>query len=290
MKTISARAILATLSLHVLAARGPAQQARDGQKPAPVKPTVDADGTVRIPELTVPYSSLATAGAKQNFLDVLAARNLGSPASTDIKTVRKTLDDSRMRPVVERLRKIFPVTITPLTIAGIQVDVIEPADGVAMRNRNRLLVNLHGGGFIVGARYGGQQESIPIASLGKFKVITVDYRMAPEHKFPAASEDVAAVYRALLKQYRPEDIGIYGCSAGGMLTAESAAWFQVDGLPRPGALGIFGAGAVIGKWGDSNFMSTALNVRPTPNLRDEDTKRVARVTISYPRRSTPTPD
>lgn len=112
------------------------------------------------------------------------------------------------------------------------------------------------------------------APVGKFKVITVDYRMAPEHKFPAASEDVASVYEALLKRYSPENIGIYGCSAGGMLTAQSVAWFQAHGRPQPGAVGIFGAGGVIGKWGDSSFVSAALNVRTIPNLRDEDTKRV----------------
>ena len=65
----------------------------------------------------------------------------------------------------------------------------------------------------------------------------------PEHKHPAASEDVAAVYRELLKSYRAENIGLYGCSAGGMLTAMSVAWFQAHGLPRPGAVGIFCAGA-----------------------------------------------
>jgi epsilon-lactone hydrolase len=99
--------------------------------------------------------------------------------------------------------------------------------------------------------------------------------MAPEHKFPAASEDVAVVYKALLKQYKPEEIGIYGCSAGGMLTAQSAAWFQTHGLPRPGAIGIFGGGGVIGKWRDSSFVSSALNGRS--GMRDEDTKQ----TIGY---------
>jgi len=63
--------------------------------------------------------------------------------------------------------------------------------------------------------------------------------MAPEYKSPAASEDVAAVYRELLKQYEPAAIGIYGCSAGGMLTAMAVAWFQKERLPAPGAIGLF---------------------------------------------------
>ena len=50
--------------------------------------------------------------------------------------------------------------------------------------------------------------------------------MAPEYQFPTASEDVAAVYKALLRKYRAQNIGIYGCSAGSLLAAEALAWFQ----------------------------------------------------------------
>jgi len=75
------------------------------------------------------------------------------------------------------------------------------------------------------------------------KVITVDYREGPDNKFPAASEDVASVYKELLKTYKAKNIGIYGCSAGGMLTAMSLAWFQSHNLPTPGADGIFCASA-----------------------------------------------
>jgi acetyl esterase/lipase len=70
---------------------------------------------------------------------------------------------------------------------------------------------LHGGAFLWGAHSGGLVESIPVASVGKMKVISVDYRQGPEAAFPAASEDVAVVYTALLKHYKPRNIGIYGC-------------------------------------------------------------------------------
>jgi len=98
---------------------------------------------------------------------------------------------------------------------------------------------------------------MPIASLGQIKVVSLDYRQGPKYHFPAASEDVAAAYKELLKTYRPENIGIYGCSAGGMLTGMSVAWFQKHGLPRPGAVGIFCAGltAAAGFGGDANYIS-----------------------------------
>ena len=83
-----------------------------------------------------------------------------------------------------------------------------------------------------------------MASLAGIKVISIDYRLAPEHEFPAATEDVVAVYRDLLNHYPATCIGIYGCSAGGLLTAQAVACLQKVGLPLPGAIGmLFGAGS-----------------------------------------------
>jgi acetyl esterase/lipase len=229
--------------------------------------TVDADGSMHLPAMTVPFSSLASDEAKKNFLDFVhgfASLSKGAREGGGINAFRNELDDRLMRPGVEKLRAVFPVNIEPETIAGVQTDIVEPAGGIAEKNTRRVLINLHGGGFMVGARLGGQMESIPIASLGAIKVITVDYREGPEHRFPAASEDVAKVYGELLKQYRPENIGIFGCSAGAILTAESVAWFQVHQLPKPGAIGMFGGGAMAEVVGDSIYVCSALMASPIP--------------------------
>jgi acetyl esterase/lipase len=111
---------------------------------------------------------------------------------------------------------------------------------------------------MTGAGVFGPLESIPVAGIGKFKVITVDYRQGPEHKFPSASEDVAAVYKALLQTYKPKNIGIYGCSAGGVLTAEATAWIAKEKLPAPGAIGIFCGSAAGWSDGDSGTLGLPL--------------------------------
>jgi acetyl esterase/lipase len=146
-------------------------------------------------------------------------------------------------------------------LGGVKTEVITPKEGVAARERGRVLINLHGGAFLWGEGSGGEIESIPIASVGRITVVTVAYRQGPEFKFPAASEDVTMVYRELLKDHKPENIGIYGCSAGGILTAEVLAWFQRERLPMPGAVGIFCASA--GKFGgDSSFLAPELSGQP----------------------------
>ena len=104
--------------------------------------------------------------------------------------------------------------------------------------------------------------------------MSVDYRQGPENKFPAASEDVASVYQELLKTYKPENIGMYGCSAGGMLTTMSVAWFQKHNLPRPGAIGVFCASAG-GFGGDAAYTSTPLGeARLMPEMRDGGVTRL----------------
>ena len=64
----------------------------------------------------------------------------------------------------------------------------------------------------------------------KIKVVTVDYREGPENKFPSASEDVASVYRELLKNSNRKASGSTDAPPGGMLTAMSVAWFQTHGF------------------------------------------------------------
>lgn len=230
--------------------------------PAPqAKATIDAKAVTHFPEFPVPFSDLASREAKANlleFLENMQERQRLLKGITDPVEVRRIVDATYLIPTLQKLQREFPVVIQPETLGGVQTDVVIPKAGIAPKNKSRVLINLHGGGFYVGAHYGGQIESVPIASLGAIKVITVNYRMAPEARFPAASEDVAKVYTELLKSYRPENIGIYGCSAGAELTAQSTAWFQSHGLPRPGAIGMFSGGAVVDKLGDSGYVSAPL--------------------------------
>ena len=76
-------------------------------------------------------------------------------------------------------------------------------------------------------------------------MIGVDYRQGPEHVFPAATDDVVAVYKELLKTYPAANIGIYGCSAGGMLTGEVVyAHAGRTYLLKPGDSILFDSGAL----------------------------------------------
>lgn len=171
--------------------------------------------------------------------------------------------------IYSRLRDRFAVTLATTELAGIDIEVFTPADSIGIRNGRRLLINLHGGGFQIGSRINSHLESIPIAALGRIKVLSVDYRMAPEHRFPAATDDVLAVYRLLLEDYDPNRIGVYGCSAGAVLTAQVTSRLLKEGLPLPGAIGMFcGAGTY---WfeGDAGQISPIISDSSFMGLADD---------------------
>lgn len=231
-------------------------QSTQGQQP---KVTVDADDTVHIPPIAVPASSFISPEAKAALQEIMTHPYPPIPGPNapleEYQKGREALNRDVYAPLIAKDKARFAVDLGSETIEGIYTDVVTPKDGIAPRNKDRVLINLHGGAFYNGARTESLVESIPIAAVMKIKVISIDYREGPEYKFPAASEDVATVYKALLKQYKPKNIGIYGCSAGGSLTAEAVAWFAKEKLPMPGAIGIFCAGATRGIAGDATYIA-----------------------------------
>jgi monoterpene epsilon-lactone hydrolase len=217
--------------------------AASAQTVASSETLVSSEGTVRVPEFSVPLSRYMSDEARRKFIETAKKPRPKQTATKPSITERRRNYDAVYQPIVERARAAWPVRVQSTLIGGVPTQVVTPVTGISDRNARRVLINLHGGGFIVGAGLGGLTESIPVSGLMGIKVVSVDYRMAPEHQFPSASEDVQAVYVELLKQYRPVDIGIYGCSAGGILSAMSIAWLHHQKLPLPGAVGIFSAGA-----------------------------------------------
>ncbi|EJU13079.1 alpha/beta hydrolase domain-containing protein [Sphingomonas sp. LH128] len=211
------------------------------------------DGSVEVPAFTLPVSDLvsAQAAAMQRLRAEMPAFDAAGEDG-DI-AARRAQINAYMAPQIERLRAAFPVSIVRSVIGGVEVLDVTPAEGG--HDPHRVLINLHGGAFCVGWDGVALVEAIPIASLGRIRVISVNYRMAPEYRHPAGVEDVAAVYGALLEDYAPGRIGIYGGSAGGALTAQAAAWLVAHDLPQVGAIGVFGAGGVPFGTGESAYVT-----------------------------------
>jgi len=219
-----------------------------------------ANGEVEVKELNIPLSSLLSQEARDYMIHLLRDKPFsgGPSAAEDIQGYRSA-QDAIMHTFLTPMRKRYDVEVSSRKLGGVRVDEVVPKEGVSAKNHNRVLLNLHGGGFLSGAGTASLVESIPVAALGKIKVISIDYQMAPEAHFPAASEDVAAVYQQILKEYSPQHVGIYGCSAGGELTSMSVAWFQRHHLPQPAAVGVLCASLNNMFAGDSGQLALPLN-------------------------------
>jgi epsilon-lactone hydrolase len=209
--------------------------------------TFDADGTARITRIVPPPSTISPEA--QKWLDSLINAKSG-PESLEER--RSRTDAWRKFDSAEAL-KYYPAHVQETTTAGVRTDIITPLD-MPEANRGRVLINLHGGGF--NSDSGSLIEGVPIANLAKTKVVSVYYRLAPENPFPAAVDDVVAVYKELLKTYKPHNIGIFGTSAGAILTAEVAVRLKQLGLSLPAALGVFSGLADFSRVGESRQLFT----------------------------------
>lgn len=135
------------------------------------------------------------------------------------------------------LRERLGVQVSPLEVAGVPCFMVTPAN-VPERNRGRRLLHLHGGVRVLNPGEAGTREAILMAGFAGFEVLSVDYRMPPDHPFPAALDDALAVYRDLVATTRPARIGVFGTSAGGGLICAMLLRARAEGLPMPAAIAL----------------------------------------------------
>ncbi len=148
------------------------------------------------------------------------------------------------------LREKLGVSVIRSEMGGVPVFIFTPED-LPEANRDRVLLNLHGGGYVLGAGESGTLEAVLMAGMGKFKVVYADYRMAPDFPWPAAIDDAIAVYRELLTTTAAESIGVFGTSTGGGMTLILAMRAREEGLPLPAALAAGTPWTDLSKCGDT---------------------------------------
>jgi epsilon-lactone hydrolase len=137
--------------------------------------------------------------------------------------------------VQKTVREKLGVTMEASTIAGVKVFILTPKD-IPPANRNRLLLNIHGGGYVYNPGEAGTGEATLMAAFGGYKVIAVDYRMPPDFPYPAAMDDATAVWKELVKTNNPRNMAVFGTSTGGGMTLALMLRAKQEGLPLPAAI------------------------------------------------------
>jgi monoterpene epsilon-lactone hydrolase len=139
-------------------------------------------------------------------------------------------------------------------------------ENIPPENQNRLLVHMHGGCYVFSPGEAGTREAIFMAGFGRFKIISVDYRMPPDHPYPAALDDAMTVWKAAVKMADPKNIAIFGSSAGGALTLSMVLRAKKENLPLPAAIAPGTPMSDLTNAGDSFHTNAMLdNVLVAPN-------------------------
>ena len=124
------------------------------------------------------------------------------------------------------------VTVTPAELGGVDAADIT-IDGVEPRH---VILYFHGGVYVLGDAFQSADLAAQIGRRARARVISLDYRLAPEHPYPAAVDDALAAYGALLRKgTAPSDIAFAGDSAGGGLAVATMVNARDHGLPLPAA-------------------------------------------------------
>ena len=216
-----------------------------------------------------PFASTVSEAARAVMTPMLSSKPAPEMTAT---LMRNPLTRMAVRAAAARILKPlnrsraerFDVAVSKGRVAGVPVKHVRRRGSDPAADA-RLLINFHGGGFMVDS--GSLTETIPIAGLTGIPIVAVMYRMAPEHPFPAAVDDALAVYRAALAHRPAGAIGVYGTSAGAVLTLQLLARIKAEGLPMPAAAGIFSGSGDLAQAGDCEaFLPSILGSRASPEV------------------------
>ncbi len=174
-------------------------------------------------------------------------------------------DVAEQRVIFEEMMAAIPVpadvTTSSGSLGGIPVVNIE----VAGADPKRIIFYLHGGAYAIGTAASSVGLASDLARRAGTRLITIDYRLAPEHPQPAAIDDAVAAYRGLLDSgASPSTIAVAGESAGAGLAAALLVALNHAGLPRPTAAVLMSPWADLTLSGDSISGKAALDPALTP--------------------------
>lgn len=166
--------------------------------------------------------------------------------------------DAKRGTETRALAEALGVTIEDTTVGGVPCFVVTPKQ-IADANKDRLLVHLHGGAYVLGGGIAGPMEAVLVANACKTRILSVDYRMPPDHPFPAALDDAVAVWKTLLEDHQPSRLALFGTSAGGGLTMATVHKLKELSLPLPAALMVGTPASDITKTGDTYFTNAEVD-------------------------------
>ncbi|HKD67181.1 MAG TPA: alpha/beta hydrolase [Candidatus Binataceae bacterium] len=214
--------------------------------------TLDGNGNLNLGPRVIPPPKSISAQA-QKFLATPNPMPVSEdPPAHEKEAWRKRISrfNAALEPMADQMLKAAPATVETKTIGGVTVYAGTP-NSMPERNRGRARIDLHGGGMVLLAGKFAMAGAAMGAARTGCVVYSVDYRVPPDHPYPAAVNDTVAVYRELLKSYQPGHLVISGSSGGGNLAAAAALKIRDEGMPLPAGLVLLTPEVDLTETGDS---------------------------------------
>jgi epsilon-lactone hydrolase len=237
-------ALAAALALPALAVLATAQDASVGRGPAPDFAALEAAqnaanakaGPRTVPGRSIPVPTTASEQLQASIAGPyrVPTWNANPKSAAEWKEVIAKAAAAGA-PARKEAREKLGVTMEETVIGGVKAFILSPKVVPAV-NQNRLLVHVHGGGYVYNPGEAGTGEAALMAAYGGFKVISFDYRMPPDFPYPAAMDDAMAVWKAALKLQDPRNMAIFGTSTGGGMTLAMILRAKAEGLALPAAI------------------------------------------------------
>ena len=240
------------LGAAMLAGTGPARAAV-GEGSA----MTDSTGGLLVPARSIPVPASISKEA-QAFLagatKRIAAAGQGAGERDQSQAAERALQ--LLRPRADGFKGAFATIELPL---GAKLYQVTP-EGRRGRRARVAYIDIHGGGFTSGGGEMCQVLARLRAMEHRVEVFSVDYRLAPEHPYPAGLDDTVAAYRAVLELVKPGNLVVAGSSAGGNLAAALMLRARAEGLPLPAGLLLLTPGLDMTGAGDSRQTNKFLDV------------------------------
>ncbi len=173
------------------------------------------------------------------------------------KTLQRTRDSVSAQRALG-LVNALSVQIEEIEMNGITVRIIHPKE-IDKEFSNAIFVHVHGGAYVFNSSIAGTAEAIILAHLLKIPVFSIDYRMPPDHPFPAAQNDVVVAYQQILKDYPNHSIFMGGTSAGGGLVMSTILKLQDENYKLPVAIFAGTPWTDLTKTGDSYYINDGID-------------------------------
>lgn len=135
-------------------------------------------------------------------------------------------------------------------MGGVDVHVITPRT-FNPANGEKALIHIHGGGYCVYTSASSYFVCVTLADLTGLRVYCIDYRLAPQHPFPAGLNDCFAAYQEIIKEVEPKNLGMFGISAGGSMIVSMLLKARDGNVSMPGAVASVTPGADMSATGDT---------------------------------------